>query len=513
MAKKDVQDFRIDFIEAVARTDNLKILRSICGQMEQQSYKANISNTELLEMMEQGVKKVKTLLGTSAKSFVPLIKIKDLSIQSYFEKMTKGYKELEEKKKTASKLEKQRNDLKVKISKYRSKNKFDKVKETEYKLFCLEFPNENLDKVFESIEILETRYAQGLIDDSEYKYILKDLNKAKRASEDVLKSMTSLSDTENIKFFNSIQEEVRNFLCYTFFNKYGKHSDSPNRFLMTYDGEIKADFEHMLLLYNYLKSVNYEGIKEVEGVLYYTALEQFYRDISPFLLNKVSGSGIYLKQNPTEFYSEKYEGYTRRYTPYYLAPEGYRSYIFEPKFLSHQSFMAAIDGADLTVDNMVLKYKNAQSLMKDCEKGIFYSFLSVELEERMMKKLVTGEFPLDEMDGKYKKILLKEFKERRDIFGASDSFDVMTDMYSRVVKPYALEVLGSYVRTYCYNLANLKDKTMVYIYYVSPERIAIAVREDVTDDMLSEVFDKKFLDNLKVVSKPTLKDIVFGEYL
>ena len=54
---------------------------------------------------------------------------------------------------------------------------------------------------------------------------------------------------------------------------------------------------------------------------------------------------------------------------------------------------------------------------------------------------------------------------------------------------------------------------MVYIYYVSPERIAIAVREDVTDDMLSEVFDKKFLDNLKVVSKPTLKDIVFGEYL
>ena len=145
MAKKDVQDFRIDFIEAVARTDNLKILRSICGQMEQQSYKANISNTELLEMMEQGVKKVKTLLGTSAKSFVPLIKIKDLSIQSYFEKMTKGYKELEEKKKTASKLEKQRNDLKVKISKYRSKNKFDKVKETEYKLFCLEFPNENLD--------------------------------------------------------------------------------------------------------------------------------------------------------------------------------------------------------------------------------------------------------------------------------------------------------------------------------------------------------------------------------
>ena len=89
----------------------------------------------------------------------------------------------------------------------------------------------------------------------------------------------------------------------------------------------------------------------------------------------------------------------------------------------------------------------------------------------------------------------------------------MTDMYSRVVKPYALEVLGSYVRTYCYNLANLKDKKMIYIYYVSPERIAIAVREDITNDMLLEVFDRKFLDNLKEITKPTLKDIVFGEYL
>ena len=511
MAKKDVQDFRIDFIESVARTDNLKILRTVCSQMEGLQYRCTLSNAEVLEMLEQGIKKIKTLLGSSAKSFGPLQRINELSTQTFFSKMARGYKDIEDKKKMADKLEKQRNDLKVKASKYRAKGKFDKVKDMEYKLFCLEFPNENLEKIEDSLETLELKFAQGAVDEYEYKSILKDLNKSKKASEEVLKNMTSLVDTDNMAFYNAVQEDVRIFLCYTFFNKYGSSVDTPNRFLATYTGAVQADFEHMLLLYNYLKSIKYDRLKEIEAVLWYTALEQFYRDISPFLLNRING--IYLKQSPTEFYSEKYEGYTRRYFPYYVSPAGYRTYVFEPNSLLHQSFIAAIDGEDLTVDTMVLKYQNAQSIMKGQKNGLFYSFLSVELENRLMKKLVTSDFPLDEMDGEYKDLLLNEFKSRRDIFGSSDSFDVMTDMYSRVIKPYALEVLGSYVRTFCYNLANLKDKDMIYIYYVSPERIAIAVRDDVTDDMMKEVFPKKFISHLKKVEKPILKDIVFGEYL
>ena len=511
MAKKDVQDFRIDFIESVARTDNLKILRSICGQMERYPYKANTTNAEVLEIVEQGIKKVKTLLGSESKSFEPLQKIKKMSVQSYFEKVAKGYKELEENKKAHEKLEKQRNDYKVKISKYRQKGKFDKVKEFEYKLFCLEYPRENLERILESIDALELKKAQGSIDEYEYKDILKELKKSKRVSEDALKALSTMETTENIAFYNAVQADVRHFLCYLFFKKTGASNISPNRFLMTYDGEVKVDLEHMLLLYNYLKEHNYDNIKEIEGVLYYTAIEQFYKDLSPFLLSRING--IYLKQSPTEFYSEKYDGYIRRYIPYYLTPEGYRSYIFEPNNLSQQAFIAAIDSPDLTVDNMVLKYQNAQSIMKNREKGIFYSFLSSELENRMIKKLVTGEFPLDEMDGEYKDLLLNEFKNRRYIFGDSDSVEVMTDMYSRVVKPYALEVLGSYVRTFCYNLVNLKDKEMIFIYYVSPERIAIAVRNDVTMDMLKEVFPEKFILNLKETKKPNLKEIVFGEYI
>lgn len=511
MAKKDVQDFRIDFIESVARTDNLKILRSICGQMESYPYKLNTTNAEVLEIVEQGIKRVKTLLGGEAKSFQPLQKISKMSVQSYFEKIAKGYKELEENKKAHERLEKQRNDYRVKISKYRQKGKLDKVKEFEYKLFCVEHPKENLEKIFESIEVLEQKKLIGAVDEYEYKEILKELKKAKKVSEEALKTFATMETTENISFYNSVQTDVRHFLCYLFFKKTGASNISPNRFLMTYEGEVIVDFEHMLLLYNYLKSVNYENIKEIEGVLHYTAIEQFYKDLSPFLLNRING--IYLKQSPTEFYSEKYEGYIRRYIPYYLKPEGYRAYIFEPDNLSQQSFIAAIDNKDLTVDTMVLKYKNAQSIMKGRKDGIFYTFLNSDLENRLMKKLVTGAFPLDEMDGEYKDLLLNEFKNRRYIFGASDSVEVMTDMYSRVVKPYALEVLGSYVRTFCYNLVNLKDKDMIFIYYVSPERIAIAVRDDVTDEMLKEVFPENFIKKFKETKKPTLKEIVYGEYV
>ena len=169
MAKKDVQDFRIDFIESVARTDNLKVLRSICGQMERYPYKINTTNTEVLEIVEQGIKRVKVLLGTESKSFQPLQKIKKMSIQSYFEKVAKGYKELEENKKAHERLEKQRNDYKVKISKYRQKGKFDKVKEFEYKLFCVEYPKENLEKIFESMEVLEQKKFQGAVDEYDYK--------------------------------------------------------------------------------------------------------------------------------------------------------------------------------------------------------------------------------------------------------------------------------------------------------------------------------------------------------
>ena len=510
MAKLEVQDFRIDFIEAVGRTDNLRILRTIANQMENRSYSANLTKGELLGIAKGGIEKVRELLGDSAGYFKPLQEIERMSVSSYFEKMTKGYNELIEKNKCDSKLDNQRIDYQEKISKYRAKGKNDKVKEFEYKLYCVDFPNENLARIEDAKMNLLAGFQAGTVSKEQYDLVMKDLQKGEKLSNSTLRTVKNTRVTENIVFYNKMQEEVRNFLCYSFFDKNGKSTESYNRFLMTYEGGIKSDLEHMILLYHYLKSVNYKRISEVEGVLYYTAIEYLYRDLNDFITSPVK---IFLKQSPTEFYSERLNGYTYGYIPYYLLPKGYKGYMFEPKNLSQQAFISAMESSDLSVDNMVAKYKNAQSIMKDRENGIFYSFLDKDTENRLMKVLITEDFPLEEMDGVYKDSLLSEFRERRNIFGDNDTFGVMTNMYSRVVKPYALEVLGSYVRNFCFNLPKLKDKDSIFIYYVSAERIAIAVREDIEDEMLKEVFPEAFLNVLEKMENPKIEDIAFGKLL
>ena len=49
--------------------------------------------------------------------------------------------------------------------------------------------------------------------------------------------------------------------------------------------------------------------------------------------------------------------------------------------------------------------------------------------------------------------------------------------------------------------------------YVSPQRIAIAVRDDINDEILRDVFDEKFISNLTLLKKPILDEIVSGKWL
>ena len=512
MAKKDAQDFRVDFIEAVGRTENLRVLRNISSNMLRIPYTFNLNMSDVNDYLDEGLRIIKKLLGKSANSFLPFESISETSPQSYFGKIAKGYRELEEKEKSISDLNRKAHELELKISKYKEKGKFDKAKEYELRLSALNYPKETLTKIDSNLEDLDNRFQNSNIDEDIYVEMQKNYNKLSKIAKESLKIREGTKETENILFLNKMQEGIRRFLCSLFFKKYGKMSDSPNRFLLCFDGETKIDFEHMLLLYNYLKFINYKDIHYVKAVLYYFALEQFYRDVSPFLLKR-EFVGINLKDSPTEFYSEKYSGYCHAYIPAFLVPEGYRGYVFEPKNLAQQSFIAAINKENLTVDSMVSRYKLAQDEMKRTKNGIFFSFLDKDLENRLLPKLITNDFPLNEMDGKYKDLLLEEFEERRKIFGYSDSFNVMINMYSRVVKPYALEVLGSYVRTFCSNLNNLADKKSIYIYYVSPQRIAIAVRDDINDEILRDVFDEKFISNLTLLKKPILDEIVSGKWL
>ena len=477
MAKKDAQDFRVDFIEAVGRTENLRVLRNISSNMLRIPYTFNLNMSDVNDYLDEGLRIIKKLLGKSANSFLPFESISETSPQSYFGKIAKGYRELEEKEKSISDLNRKAHELELKISRYKEKGKFDKAKEYELRLSALNYPKETLTKIDSNLEDLDNRFQNSNIDEDIYVEMQKNYNKLSKIAKESLKIREGTKETENILFLNKMQEGIRRFLCSLFFKKYGKMSDSPNRLLLCFDGETKIDFEHMLLLYNYLKFINYKDIHYVKAVLYYFALEQFYRDVSPFLLKR-EFVGINLKDSPTEFYSEKYSGYCHAYIPAFLVPEGYRGYVFEPKNLAQQSFIAAINKENLTVDSMVSRYKLAQDEMKRIKNGIFFSFLDKIQKKPNCRKI-----------------------------------NVMINMYSRVVKPYALEVLGSYVRTFCSNLNNLADKKSIYIYYVSPQRIAIAVRDDINDEILRDVFDDKFISNLTLLKKPTLDEIVSGKWL
>ena len=46
MAKKGVQDIRVDFIEAIGRTDNLRVLLSICDDKYKRKSVYKISKSE-----------------------------------------------------------------------------------------------------------------------------------------------------------------------------------------------------------------------------------------------------------------------------------------------------------------------------------------------------------------------------------------------------------------------------------------------------------------------------------
>lgn len=512
MAKMHSQDERVEFIETIGRTENIKVLRNIAFAMASRKYSANINMIDRANIFQQGMERIESLLGSAAVDFKPLQEMKKRKCDSYFDKVEKGISEIDKEKQIKQEIERICQDYERKIQGYKEKGKYDKAKDYEIRLNCVNHSEEMKQNLENSLSEYETKLLNKELDADSYLAIKKNCEKYLKICNTYIKKRNKKND-DSLLFYKRMQEEIRNFICYLFFNRENSLSDTPNKYLSGYDGEIILDFEHVLVLYQYLKSVDYRNLNEIEAILTYYALEDYAVSINSLNQQYGKEKGIVLPDGPMGFVSQSIRNYMRKYTPFYLCPLGYNGYIFEPKSLFQQSFISAIDLNDLKLETMVSKYKDAQQFMSSRNKGIFFSFLDKDLENKLIPKLITSSFSLMDMDGLYSEQLLKEYQKRREVFGNSDGVDIMTNMFSRVVIPYALEVLGSYVRVYCDNLNKLRDKSMIFIYYVSPQRIAIAIRDDITDDMLSEVFEPSFINKLEKIEKPTLDKIVQGEYL
>lgn len=508
MAKMHSQDERVEFIETIGRTENMKVLRNIAFSMASREYCANINMIERAKIFQQGMDRIEFLLGSAAVDFKPLHEMKKTKCDSYFDKIEKGLSEIDKENQVRNEIDRTCQEYERKIVGYKEKGKYDKAKEYEIRLNCVKHPEDMKTNLENSLSEYEIRFLNQEIDEDSYIVVKKNCEKYLKICTTSLKKWNRKSN-DSVFFYKKMQEEIRNFICYLFFNRENGISETPNKYLSGYDGEINLDFEHVLVLYQYLKSIKYKNLNEIEAILTYYALEDYAVSINQY--GKVKR--IVLSDSPMGFISQSIRNYMRKYTSIYMCPTGYRGYIFEPKNLFQQAFISAIDINDLKLETMVSKYKSAQQFMSNRKNGIFFDFLDKDIENKLIPKLITSSFSLMDMGGLYSDKLLKEYQKRREIFGDSDGVEIMTNMYSRVVTPYALEVLGSYVRVYCDNLNKLRDKNMIFIYYVSPQRIAIAVRNDVTEDMLSEVFESSFLNKLEKIEKPTLEKMIQGEYL
>ena len=307
MAKKGLQDSRVEFIEAVSRTENFKVLRSLVASISGKLINFNMKKSELDELENEAVCRIKELLGELSNDFYPLQEIEKTSVSTYFEKISKGFTNLSNEETYRLNLESKKSKISESIGKKRRAGDLSKVKELEIKLDILEKPEEWKEKIETNILQLNDRYRNNLIDTDSYsKYYdmyEKYLKECKKLIKDKKKEREK---EENVGYYNTCQMKIRQFIGTKFLGDINTDSNDLFGLLSNYDGSMQVDFEHFLALYYYLKEKKYKNLRYIEGLLCYFAIERFVIDISPFFSYQ---NKLILKDNSTELKSEKHQGY------------------------------------------------------------------------------------------------------------------------------------------------------------------------------------------------------------
>ena len=118
MAKQGVKDIRVDFVEAIGKTENLKTIRSICYDLEKRTMRSRLTQSSINNMLEEGYNKIISLLGDDAfEYFLPTMFMKEVGVSKYFEMLKIGIKNFETIKTAVGYYEKQKSTLPSKISK------------------------------------------------------------------------------------------------------------------------------------------------------------------------------------------------------------------------------------------------------------------------------------------------------------------------------------------------------------------------------------------------------------
>lgn len=512
MAKLRDYDSRAYMIDRLSGSDNMSYMRNAGYGIDNCEKDLMLSIEELKDFLYDGVKVMEQLFGSAVTSFEPYNIMQEMEIRTFFSKLFDGYKKVEDKNTEhidyISKLEKAEYELSDALLKHNFKKEF----EANFALDCLKKSEYMHEKKLENeaivngeLEVEPAVYEEAVEMHKFYKKYKEYISLGEKEPI-VLEEVD-----EDVKFYVKIQNMITSYVLNMFLK--GEYFEnlhtSPVRYLMDYSGGIKVDYEHLFLLYEYLKSVKNSKARAIEPVLCYYAICRFYFDCNYTIKKRVQGS-ISFRVSNTTFNSLKYRAYEHSYYPAIFQPRGFRCYTFEIQNLAQRVYLASYDKDNISVENLIDKFNETKKTLNRRTKGLLFPFLQKEDENNLMPFMLNGSFPINEMTGSFSEFLKTEYKERRENFNIAEAGDLLTDMYSRVLKPIALDILGSFLARCC-NKFKVVDgsvyPTFPFIYYVSAQRIGFAIPESMSEEEMKKCFKVDVSDIIVPCKVPTFKEV------
>lgn len=488
-------------ISSIGMSENLIAVKRVCRQIESRCIHFDVQDSFLEKLLLQGMKEVKSLISENEKFPITSL-LKSKGTKKFFDELVRGKKDIEGISKLSDSEQTKRENFESKIKKLKNKGDFEEASKWEYQLASFNNPDEYIK--FYSSEITKIE-KQGITENNlkDYEDAVEEFKRLTRIRERRYKN------SESFDFVKLLDYDLREFIGELLFKKDGSNSQSEERFLRTYYGDMVIDFEHILLLYLHMEKTGHPHLNTIKGILYYKALETFYSEVKQIKDSKTYNALIKpsFDVGADTFAWKRFPQYMRKYMLYFMQPKDYDCYYIEIPNLAQLGFLMSreIDGK-LDYSTMIEKFSKAKSIISKRKYGIFFKFLTKEQENALLPYILTENFPMWHMDGSFKDDLVEGFITRQQKWYND------VDMYNRTIKPYSLDMIGSIIYNKLSNLENLVDKDLAYIYYVSPQRIGIAIKNGLEDYYIDEIFgEAKAM--LKKVTKPKLEEIVFGELL
>lgn len=504
---KKVVEIREDNITKISKSLNFKTIKKEIYKIENKGIRFNLDFDLYEKIIEEAYEDVKECFRTD-KTFDMLPIIEGMGVSSFFDYLIDGEELIDVEKKKLLKRNKEIENIKNKIEKAESKGDFDKAQKEKVELEKYENPEKYYGDLAEIVRILE-RLMEKNLDEAEYeKYNTLYKEKKVELKKGTKAQQLTESMRESIEFSEGIHYDIREYILGLFFENNKSISESLDRFLRGFNGDLNIDYVHIYILYMYMKKYNLKNRKRVRGLLnFYLIYEikKIIREIKPLAEYSNKVEKIKYTLTPNNFGCKDFTFMGRKLMLDMVRPEGYDCYYISPDNLSMVGFLSVkeIEGIDYNIFKD--KFKEAQRIMKNRDNGILFNFLKKEEENNILPYILNESYPINYMDGDYQENLHQDFivqyfkKEQEDL-----------NIYNRLVKPIALDITGSLIRGKLNNLDRLIDKNAAYIYYLSENTVGIAIRDDLPEEARLEIFGDNYKTRMLKVEKPTLDRLLEG---